>query len=116
MVKGILVTTTALLIGLPVLAADYSKDRRPHHGHRPSTTFSTGGLPSYVRGVGTFSGAISALKVKGNGIYFGFNGGLSRSRSSVSAPLAPKARIINVSAKTLGSECSYEAGVCVIRP
>lgn len=85
-----------------------------HHHHHPSPPPSYGGgygLPTIVPGLGTFAGSITALRVRGVGTYFyveGFGG-----KKPPMVP-APKAKIISVdSAK---DPCSYENGVCVIRP
>lgn len=70
------------------------------------------GLPSVVPGIGTFAGSISAVRVRGSGMYFAIEG----SRSGVIPYRPPVARIIGIDAEMDDSACSYEAGVCVIRP
>lgn len=75
-------------------------------------------LPSSIRGIGTYAGGISALRVRGNGIYFHVDAG----RREVSPViLAPKAKIIEVNQTVDNSAfaprfgCLTEMGVCVIR-
>ncbi|KJF68181.1 hypothetical protein [Rhizobium nepotum] len=111
MVAGVIFTAMP-----PAAAEDFHG--RHHYQHRQSqVSFSTDGLPSTLSG-GTYVGAISALRVRGNGNYFAIGGGLSRKGAAVSmaAQLAPKAKIINVRAETASDACAYEHGVCIIRP
>ena len=61
-------------------------------------------------GIGTYSGGISALRVRGNGIYFAVD---PLTTASMTRPLAPVAKVVTVAGE---DACSYEAGVCVIRP
>ncbi|GEO85735.1 MULTISPECIES: hypothetical protein [Alphaproteobacteria] len=70
------------------------------------------GLPSVVPGIGTFAGSISAVRVRGTGIYFAIEG----SRRKMITYRPPVAKIIEVGADMENSACSFEAGVCVIRP
>ena len=115
MVAGVIFTV------VPSAAAENSYGRRDYqhtYQHRQSqVSFSTDGLPSTLSG-GTYVGAISALRVRGNGNYFAIDGGLSRKGAAVTTgtQLAPKAKIINVRAETAGDACAYEHGVCIIRP
>ncbi|MGF0539579.1 hypothetical protein ACQQ2Q_16390 [Agrobacterium sp. ES01] len=84
-----------------------------HSGPRPNPGIIVGGGSiTVLPGIGTYSGSISAYRVPGNGTYFGVDRGEPR---IVKSTIAPKARIIVVSEQ--GNEaCTYEAGVCVIRP
>ncbi|MBB4403279.1 hypothetical protein GGD52_004202 [Agrobacterium tumefaciens] len=115
MVAGVIFTVA------PPAAAENSYGRRDYqhnYQHRQSqVSFSTDGLPSTLPG-GTYVGAISALRVRGNGNYFAIGGRLSRKSATVAtgAQLAPKAKIIDVRAATAGDACAYEHGVCIIRP
>ncbi|MBB4065231.1 hypothetical protein [Gellertiella hungarica] len=96
---------------------DYGGGRqRPwHHGHHhhplPPSYGGGYGLPTIVPGLGTFAGSITALRVRGVGTYF-YVEGLGSSRTPMQP--TPKAKIINV--KAAKDPCSYENGVCVIRP
>lgn len=86
---------------------------RHRHEHHEQSIFGGDGLPSVVPGVGTFVGSLSAVRIKGNGIF------IARDRRaplhSVIVP-EPKVQIIEISAENPDSACSFEAGVCVIRP
>lgn len=86
------------------------RHRHRHGGGQP--VYGGDGLPSIIPGLGTYAGSISALRVRGNGIYFHIDdmGG------DVESPMvpAPVARIIRVGEHK--NPCSYESGVCVIRP
>ncbi|WP_162690270.1 hypothetical protein [Agrobacterium tumefaciens] len=113
MVAGVIFTVMP-----PAAADDYYGRRDYHHQHRQSqVSFSTDGLPSTLSG-GTYVGAISALRVRGNGNSFAIGGGLSRKGATLTrgSQLAPKAKIINVRAETADDACAYEHGVCIIRP
>ncbi|MCL6707378.1 hypothetical protein M8R20_10235 [Pseudomonas sp. R2.Fl] len=96
-------------------AGEHSRRHHHHHGgfaHHGRAVVGGDGLPSVVPGLGTFAGSIAAVRVKGNGIYFA-----SDISARKAAPYqAPKARIIEVSQENPQSACSFEAGVCVIRP
>lgn len=111
--------SSMITLALPVLAAENYDSYRHNNFDRYSRQDVVGGngLPSYIPGIGTYAGSISGVRFKGNGIYFSKQ--VQRIYSPVSSEpqtLAPKAKIIHVNAKTIGAECSYEAGVCVIRP
>lgn len=71
------------------------------------------GLPSVVPGVGTFAGSIAAVRIKGNGIYFYQD---NTRRPTVVPYRTPKVQIIEISEDAPDEACSFEAGVCVIRP
>lgn len=95
------------------------QDRRDGSFRGAQQVIGTDGLPSVIPGVGTFSGGISAVRIKGNGIFFAGEGGL------LSVPeadrLNPTAKIISVDEDVASNAfeprqaCAYEAGVCVIR-
>nr|WP_316656723.1 hypothetical protein [uncultured Gellertiella sp.] len=93
---------------------DGHRHHHRHHGrwHRDYPLNGGYGLPSIIPGLGTYAGAISAERVKGNGIYFYVDGlgdgGVEPVRPN------PSAKVIKVEKNT--SACAFEAGVCVIRP
>ena len=100
----------------PAAMADGFAPHRTFHHHRHDQVGGNG-LPSYVRGVGTFAGGISAVRFRGNGIYFYSQNGIA---SALPEPEAPKVKIISVGenetrAYGATSACAYEHGVCVIR-
>ena len=86
-----------------------------HHQDRMNHQEVIGGdgLPSILPGIGTYVGAVSAVSVRGNGIYFAVDNAALLGPTVI---LAPKAKIIEVDLEGDSSACSYEAGVCVIRP
>lgn len=98
-----------------VAAEDFGS--RHNFGHH-QTAVGSNGLPSIIPRLGTYSGAVSALRVRGNGNYFAIDNGLGHVGQDRPArvALAPKARIIHVDAQNIGSACAYEKGVCIIRP
>jgi hypothetical protein len=96
------------------------RHRRPDRGSgRGQQVIGTDGLPSVIPGVGTFVGGISAVRIRGNGIFFAGEQGL------LSVPdvdrLNPSAKIISIEEDVASNAflpreaCEYEAGVCVIR-
>mgnify|MGYP001605512189 CR=1 FL=1 len=106
--------TLASLLALPAAAGERGwGHHRPHHHHHHRPRFEGSmhsGLPSILPGRGTYSGAISALRVRGHGTYFSISG--MGKRDEVRP--RPKATIIDVS--SVGDPCRYQAGVCVIKP
>lgn len=106
-----------IFTAVPPAKAENFNGRHHYQQRQSQPSFSTDGLPSTLPG-GTYVGAISALRVRGNGNYFAIGGGLSRHGAAVTTGtrLAPKAKIINVRTETAGNACAYEHGVCIIRP
>lgn len=97
----------------------FAQDRRDRGANRLQQVIGTDGLPSVIPGVGTFSGGISAVRIKGNGIFFaGERGLMSVPETSI---LQPTAKIISIDEDVASNSflpreaCEYEAGVCVIR-
>lgn len=110
--------SAALLTVTSALAEDTTwrggRDFGRHHHHHAGQPASYGGgygLPTIVPGLGTFAGSISALRVRGVGTYFYVEGFGNEKPAMIPAP---KAKIISV--KAAKNPCSYENGVCVIRP
>lgn len=110
--------TVALLVSTAAQAGEWGIDGASrdgwnrHHRHNPPPSYGGGyGLPTIVPGLGTFAGTISALRVRGVGTYFYVEGFGGNRRDMIPAP---KAKIISV--ETERDPCSYESGVCVIRP
>lgn len=104
---------SAILATLSALPAAAGERGFGHHHHHYSPRIDgtmNSGLPSILPGIGTYSGAISALQVRGQGIYFSVTGLGKREEMRP----RPKARIIDVS--TAADPCRYQAGVCVIKP
>ena len=121
MFKSLFWAVPTLLIAFGSASSVMAKD--DHHGYRsyrahsysqPSFT-GTNGLPSYVRGIGTYAGGLSAARFGGSGIYFSAQGGGAYLPDSYRKSTV-EPRIIRVNQRTLNDSCHYEAGVCVIRP
>lgn len=77
------------------------------HGARHEAVVGGAGVPSVLPRIGTYAGSVAAARVRGVGVYFaidGFGGG--------DIVKAPKGRIVFVED---GPDCSWEAGVCVVR-
>ena len=106
-----------IFTAVPAATAENFNGRHDNQHRQSQDSFSTDGLPSTLPG-GTYVGAISALRVRGNGNYFAIGGGLSGrvAVATTGTQLAPRAKIINVHAETAGDACAYEHGVCIIRP
>lgn len=107
-----------LLVSTTSHAGEWGMDGGSHdgwnrrHHHNPPPSYGGGyGLPTIIPGLGTFAGTISALRVRGVGTYFYVEGFGGKKQEMIPAP---KAKIISVESDR--DPCSYESGVCVIRP
>ena len=111
------VLTAATIILLSAMGITHAGERHDrghgHHQGRGQAVIGTNGLPSVIPGIGTFAGSISGLRIKGNGVFFAID---RTQKPQVVAYRAPKAKIIEISAENPEEACSFEAGVCVIRP
>ena len=82
----------------------------------PSGFSGDGALPDYIRNLGTFSGSISAVRDRKNGIYF------YRDRANVgelkilTAPSPTGPKIIGVTPESFEAACDQQGSVCVIKP
>jgi hypothetical protein len=98
---------------------DHGGGRYGDRGYSGGAYVGGDGLPSIIPGVGTFAGGLSAMRVRGNGIYFSSDLGSTGDADRRSLPLQPK--IIHIDQDVASGEflayddCQYEAGVCVIR-
>lgn len=105
---------TFLLASTVASAGDRATDLKRHNNHSHERGIvGSDGLPSVIPGVGTFVGNLSAVRIKGNGIFIAVD--RPATRRNMATP-APKAQIIEISAENEDGACSFEAGVCVIRP
>ncbi len=112
---SILTAATIVLSSIATLAVA-GEGYEGHHGHhnsRGQAVIGSNGLPSVIPGIGTFAGSISGLRIKGSGVFFAID---RNTQPKVVAYRAPKAKIIEISAENPEEACSFEAGVCVIRP
>jgi hypothetical protein len=108
------VATIAALYSPCFAEAGERHDR--HHGSNSGhnqAIIGSKGLPSVIPGIGTFAGSISGLRIKGNGVFIAID---RAPIAEVVAYRAPKAKIIEISEENPDEACSFEAGVCVIRP
>jgi hypothetical protein len=96
----------------------HERNRLLKRFYSPSTNYARNNVIIVVQPAqgdlygGTYSGSSFAYEANG-GTYVG-GSGYSSYGSEPSVKLAPMAKVIDVAAKKNG--CSYEAGVCVIRP
>ena len=77
------------------------------------------GLPTRIKGLGTYSGAISARQFKGNGIYFYVDNGrqyYAPQEPKKKALPRPGAKIIDVGEEQAAMDCDDKTNVCIIRP
>ncbi|THV22390.1 hypothetical protein [Peteryoungia ipomoeae] len=110
----VLAPLAILAVAFP--ASSGERDHRHHRQgghHKEQSVIGSAGLPSVVPGIGTFVGSISAVRIKGNGVFVAVN---RTPRSLVVDYRPPKARIIEVSAENTDEACHFQAGVCIIRP
>ncbi|MDR6103533.1 hypothetical protein QE369_003730 [Agrobacterium larrymoorei] len=108
-----------IAIGCPSLASanDYHRNHSYDRAYSYSQPSVVGGygLPSYVRGIGTYVGGLTAARFPGNGNYFyAQSGGAYLPDNYRRSTVEP--RIIHINQRTFNDSCHYEAGVCVIRP
>lgn len=75
-------------------------------------------FPTPIPDIGTYAGGLSAFRDEGNGIYFSRDGGYAYLAGETAAanPSSKRAKIIIVSPQVNASACSWEHGVCVVRP
>ena len=113
---GSIVTAATIVLSsvatLAIAGERYEGHHAHHHG-RGEAVIGSSGLPSVIPGIGTFAGSISGVRIKGNGVFFAID---RNTQPKVIAYRAPKAKIIEISAENPEEACSFEAGVCVIRP
>ena len=114
-----IIPTLLIAIGSPSLATanDYYRDHRSYQRYSDPQPSVVGGygLPSHVRGIGTYAGGLTAARFPGNGNYFyARSGGAYLPDDYRRSTVEP--RIIHVNQRTFNDSCHYEAGVCVIRP
>lgn len=111
-----LTSALSILLAASVASADAEMSRGyGHHGHHQQSVIGGNGLPSVVPGVGTFVGNVSAVRIKHNGVFLAFDRRPPRNAPIVRTPEV-NVQIIEISAGNEDAACSFEAGVCVIRP
>lgn len=113
-----LLISTVVFATYPVQAADHEgghRGERHHHDwrkHHPVIIGGGYGVPVVIPGLGTFAGNISVLKIRGHGTYF-YVDGIGKGPAEEMVP-PPNAKVIHVGKEK--NTCTYENGVCVIRP
>lgn len=108
--KNISFALLALLVS-GATCAEAGEFHRHHHNGWQEGAAGVNGLPTHIRGIGTFAGGIAATRIHGNGVYIAIAPGLGGEPVSS----APRVKIINVSENPEKDNCSMEHGVCVIR-
>ncbi len=77
------------------------------------------GLPTRIKGLGTYAGGISARRFKGNGIYFYVDGDRRYGpppHATEKTPPQSGAKIIDVGEAQPAMDCDDSGDICVIRP
>ncbi|MCZ8177808.1 MAG: hypothetical protein O9309_02185 [Rhizobium sp.] len=113
---GSVLTAATIVLSSVATLAVAGERYEGHHGHhngRDEAVIGSNGLPSVIPGIGTFAGSISGVRIKGSGVFFAID---RNTQPKVIAYRAPRAKIIEISAENPEDACSFEAGVCVIRP
>lgn len=94
---------------------NFVPEKRVHGNLQKQQSYYGGdGLPSHIRNVGTYAGATFAIRAPRNGTYVTAEGTTTNPLKTSSE--WGRAKIIRINAKMMDAACSYEAGVCVIRP
>ena len=117
-----LIATAFIAVFVSILTANcthardnFEYEKRSHReGQKQRYYYGGNGLPSHIRNVGTYSGSAFAIHKPRNGTYVSANGAVSHLTKTSEGWDRPQ--IIRINAKTMDEACSYEAGVCVIRP
>jgi hypothetical protein len=110
--RYVLFFLAACALTAPTAALAGEWHHRGHDGGRyyqDENQYSPNGLPTHIKGLGTFVGGISGVRVRGVGNYFYIQPSVA---NQVPVILRPKATVIP---GTNGATCSMENGVCVLR-
>ncbi|HEY0122744.1 MAG TPA: hypothetical protein VGC14_13490 [Rhizobium sp.] len=121
---ALVLAAAAVLSSVSALAGDYRREHRPfrHSGpHRLQEISWPQPQPArivlmdrpYAASIGTYAGTTNIYRAD-DGTYVLGDGGYDRYPGRPAPRLKPRAKVIDV--KLAGDACSYEAGVCVIRP
>lgn len=90
-------------------------EKRGHNSRQKQQSYYGGnGVPSHIRDVGTYAGSAYAMRARRNGTYVSADGAIHNTAQTTGNWTSPA--IIRINARTMDEACSYEAGVCVIRP
>ena len=116
------IATALIAVFVPILTANcthardnFEYEKRSHReGQKQRSYYGGNGVTSYIRNVGAYSGSAFAIREPRNGTYVSADGAVSHLTKTSGGWDRPQ--IIRINAKTMDEACSYEAGVCVIRP
>ena len=114
--KYISIALLALLAsGVATAEAEEFRHRFHHYGQGwQEGAAGVNGLPTHIRGIGTFAGGITATRIHGNGVYIAIAPGIT---GAPALGPTPRAKIISVTETQDNKDiCSMDHGVCVIRP
>ncbi|MBB3611908.1 hypothetical protein [Rhizobium sp. BK602] len=121
---ALVLAAAAIFSATSVTAGDYYRKHRPHHDsglfrlHEISTPQDparpqTAGIAFTARQHGSDFSTADGFEANGGTYVFGYSDYDPYADARL-PPRRPRAKIIDV--RLAGSACSYEAGVCVIRP
>lgn len=119
---SIRIASTTLAVLGPIMVANHAyatdhveHEKRGHSNRQTQQSYYGGnGLPSHIRNVGTYAGSAYTMRARRNGTYVSADAAIhnpAQIRGNWTSPT-----IIRINARTMDETCSYEAGVCVIRP
>ena len=119
---SIRIASTILAVLGPIMVANHAHatenvehEKRGHSSRQKQQSYYGGnGLPSHIRNVGTYAGSADAMRARRNGTYVSADGAINNPAQMRGNWKSPA--IIRINARTMDEACSYEAGVCVIRP
>lgn len=112
----ILAVLGPIMVANHAQASDHVEHEKSGHGNRQKqqSYYGGNGVPSHIRNVGTYAGSAYAMRARRNGTYVSAEGAINNAARTTGNWTRPA--IIRVNARTMDEACSYEAGVCVIRP
>ncbi|HEX8045290.1 hypothetical protein [Rhizobium sp.] len=125
---ALVLAAAVVLSSVSALAGDYRREHRPFHhsgSHRLQeiswSQRSAQPQPDkivlmdrqYAADIGTYAGTADVYQANDGTYVLGY-GGYGRYPGKPATQLRPRAQVIDI--KLARNACSYEAGVCVIRP
>lgn len=116
------IASTILAVLGPIMVANHAQasdnveyEKSGHSNRQKQQSYYGGnGVPSHIRTVGTYAGSAYAMRARRNGTYVSADGAIHKPAQIRGNWTSPT--IIRINARTMDEACSYEAGVCVIRP
>lgn len=112
----ILAVLGTIMVANHAQASDNVEYEKSGHSSRQKqqSYYGGNGAPSHIRYVGTYAGSVYAMRARRNGTYVSADGAIHNTARTTGNWTSPA--IIRINARTMDEACSYEAGVCVIRP